>query len=136
MVEFSPGQVAELLGVSVDTVRRWCDDGRLATTRSAAGHRAIPKAALAEYLTSTDVAWEPAAAMAQSARNRFTGIVTRVERDAITALVELRAGPHRIVSLMTAEAVEDLGLEPGDLAVAAVKSTNVVIEVPPGPGRP
>ena len=135
MSEFTPGQVAELLGVSVDTVRRWSDDGRLTTSRSAAGHRVIPGAALAEYLTGTDVAWEPAATMAQSARNRLTGIVTRVERDAITALVELRAGPHRIVSLMTAEAVDDLGLEPGDLAVAAVKSTNVVIEVPPTAGR-
>lgn len=135
MSEFTPGQVAELLGVSVDTVRRWSDDGRLTTSRSSAGHRVIPGAALAEYLSGTDVAWEPAATMAQSARNRFTGIVTRVERDAITALVELRAGPHRIVSMMTAEAVDDLGLEPGDLAVAAVKSTNVVIEVPPSGGR-
>ncbi|MGI9579004.1 MAG: TOBE domain-containing protein, partial [Microthrixaceae bacterium] len=99
------------------------------------GHRSIPGPVLAEYLSDTDVAWEPAATIAQSARNRFTGIVTRVEVDRITALVELRAGPHRIVSLMTAEAVEDLGLAPGDLAVAAVKSTNVVIEVPPAGSR-
>ncbi|MCP4434843.1 MAG: excisionase family DNA-binding protein [Actinomycetia bacterium] len=130
MSEFSVGEVADLLGVSVDTVRRWCDDGRLDTTRRGGGHRLIPGAGLAEYLTTTDVAWEPEATMAQSARNRFTGIVTRVERDKVTALVELRAGPHRIVSLMTAEAVDDLGLAPGELAVAAVKSTNVVIEVP------
>lgn len=136
MSEFSPSQVAELLGVSADTVRRWCDDGRLETTRSAGNRRVIPGAGLARYLGRTEVAWEPDAARAQSARNRFTGIITRVESDTITALVELRAGPHRIVSLMTREAVDELGLEPGDLAVAAVKSTNVVIEVPPNPARP
>ena len=105
MSDFSPSQVADLLGVSVDTVRRWCDDGRLATTRSGGGHRVIPGAALAEYLTGTEVAWEPATAMSQSARNRFTGIVTRVERDNVAALVELRAGPHRIVSLMTTQSM-------------------------------
>ena len=99
------------------------------------GHRVIPGPALARYLAGTDVAWEPQATLAQSARNRFTGVVTRVEVDSVAALVELRAGPHRIVSLMTAEAVEELGLEPGELAVAAVKSTNVVVEVPPTGSR-
>lgn len=135
MSEYSVGQVADLVGVSPDTIRRLCDDGSLATTRSKGGHRVIPGPALAEYLSSTDVAWEPAATIAQSARNRFTGIITRVEVDKITALVELRAGPHRIVSLMTAEAVAELGLAPGELAVAAVKSTNVVVEVPPPGSR-
>jgi molybdopterin-binding protein len=135
MSEYSVGQVADLVGVSSDTVRRLCDEGTLETTRSAGGHRVIPGPALARYLSGTEVAWEPEAVLAQSARNRFTGIVTRVEKDSVTALVELRAGPHRIVSLMTAEAVEELELAPGELAVAAVKSTNVVIEVPPGTGR-
>ena len=135
MSEYSVGQVADLVGVSPDTVRRLCDDGTLQTNRSKGGHRYIPGPALAAYLSGTDVAWEPEATLAQSARNRFTGIVTRVEADSITALVELRAGPHRIVSLMTAEAVEELGLAPGELAVAAVKSTNVVIEVPPAGSR-
>lgn len=72
---------------------------------------------------------EIAAVIAQSARNRFTGIVTRVVKDTVAAQVEIQAGPHRLVSLMTAEAVDDLGLEPGMLAVAAVKATNVVVEV-------
>ena len=75
-------------------------------------------------------AYEPDSLPAQSARNRFTGIVTRVERDKLIAIVEIQAGPHRLVSLMTREAADELDLQPGDLAVAAVKSTNVVVEVP------
>jgi molybdopterin-binding protein len=69
----------------------------------------------------------------ESARNRFAGIVTRVEKDGVTALVEIQAGPHRVVSLMTREAADELRLAPGDLAVAAVKATNVVVEVPRRP---
>ena len=106
------------------------DDGTLETRRTKGGHRAIPGPALARYLSGTDVAWEPRATLAQSARNRFTGIVTRVERDGVSAVVELRAGPHRLVSLMTREAADELGLEPGELAVAAVKATSVIVEVP------
>lgn len=128
--DYRPGQVADLLGVSVDTVRRWCDEGRLGTTRSPGGHRIVTGAELARFLTDRADAWEPAGLPAQSARNRFTGIVTRVERDGLTAVVEIQAGPHRVVSLMTAEAAEELALEPGDLAVAAVKATTVVVEVP------
>jgi len=127
---YRPGQVAELLGVSVDTVRRWCDEGRLQTTRSAGGHRMVSGKDLARHLTERADAYEPDSLPAQSARNRFTGIVTRVERDALTAVVELQAGAHRVVSLMTREAADDLALEPGDLAVAAVKATTVVVEVP------
>lgn len=130
--DYRPSQVAELLGVSADTVRRWCDEGRLATTRSAGGHRLVSGPDLARYLAEQAHAYEPDTLSAQSARNRFTGIVTRIERDKLTAVVELRAGPHRIVSLMTREAADELALEPGDLAVAAVKSTNVVVEVPRG----
>ncbi len=127
---YRPGQVAELLGVSVDTVRRWCDEGRLKTTRSPGGHRLVPGKALAGYLGEQADAYEPDSLPVQSARNRFTGIVTRVERDRLTAIVEIQAGPHRVVSLMTREAADELALEPGDLAVAAVKATAVVIEVP------
>jgi molybdopterin-binding protein len=127
---YRPGQVADLLGVSVDTVRRWCDEGRLATTRSAGGHRTIDGAALAEYLRQSDRAHEPDSQIGRSARNSFTGIVTSVERDKVTAVVELRAGSYRLVSLMTREAADELALEPGDLAVAVVKATNVIVEVP------
>jgi molybdopterin-binding protein len=123
-------QVAELLGVSVDTVRRWCDEGRLTVTKTAGGHRSVEGADLARYLREQAKAYEPDSVMPQSARNRFTGIVTRVERDKITALVEIHAPPHRLVSLMTREAADELDLQPGDLATAAVKSTNVVVEIP------
>lgn len=127
---YRPAQVAELLGVSVDTVRRWCDSGRLETVRSDGGHRLVAGADLARYLTEQDSAYEPDSLPVQSARNRFTGIVTRVERDGVSAVVEILAGSHRIVSLMTREAADDLALEPGDLAVAAVKATTVMVEVP------
>jgi len=129
MASYRPGQVAELLGVSVDTVRRWCDEGRLATTRSGGGHRMIDGGALAEYLRESDPAYE-ADSVGQSARNRFTGIVTRVDRDKIVAVVELRSRAHRLVSLMTREAADELGLAPGDLAVAVVKASSVIVEVP------
>ena len=127
---YRPGQVADLLGVSVDTVRRWCDDGRLATTRSEGGHRLVPGAELARHLLEQESAFEPESIPTQSARNRFTGIVTRVERDKLVALVEIHAGPHRLVAMMTREAADEMALEPGDMAVAAVKSTAVTIEVP------
>lgn len=129
-VSYRPAQVAELLGVSVDTVRRWSDSGRLASSRSEGGQRQIGGTDLVRFLETTPRPPEPEAFVAQSARNRFTGIVTRVQRDSVVAIVELQAGPHRIVSMMTTEAVDELGLEPGVLAVAAVKSTNVVVEVP------
>lgn len=130
---YRPGEAADLLGVSVDTIRRWCDEGRLATTRSAGGHRLIAGVDLARYLGEQAPAYEPGSLPAQSARNRFAGIVTRIEREGLTAIVEVRAGPHRVVSLMTAEALDDLELETGDLAVAVVKATTVMVEVPPVP---
>lgn len=130
VTEYGTGQVAELLGVSVDTVRRWCDEGRLKTARSSGGHRTVDGADLARYLTEQARAYEPDSVMSQSARNRFTGIVTRVETDKLTAVVEIHAPPHRLISLMTREAVDELGLEPGDLATAVVKSTNVIVEIP------
>jgi molybdopterin-binding protein len=133
MASYTPTQVGELLGVSPDTVRRWCDEGRLAATRSSGGHRQVSGRELARYLSEQTKAFEPASVFGQSARNRFTGIVTRVQRDKLTAVVEIHVGRHRLVSLMTREAVDELGLKPGDLATAAVKSTTVVVEVPPGP---
>jgi molybdopterin-binding protein len=126
---YRPGQVAELLGVSVDTVRRWTDAGRIKTVRRPGAQRLIDGADLARFLQETGGSHEPDGAATQSARNRFTGIVTRVIKDKVAAQVEIHAGNHRIVSLMTREAVDELGLAPGVLAVAAVKSTNVVVEV-------
>jgi len=130
MTEYRTSQVAELLGVSGDTIRRWCDEGKLKTNRSGGGHRTVDGADLARYLTEQTKAYEPDSLLAQSTRNRFTGIVTRVERDKVAAVVEIHAPPHRIVSLLTREAVDELDLKPGDLATAAVKSTNVIIEIP------
>jgi len=130
MPEYSSGQIAELLGVSADTVRRWCDGGRLPTSRSERGHRFVDGAALARFLREHAPQAGSVVLSEQSARNRFVGIVTAVVVDRVAAKVELQAGPHRIVSLMTSEAAEELGLEPGMLAVASVKSTNVVVEVP------
>jgi molybdopterin-binding protein len=130
MASFRLGQVAELLGVSVDTVRRWVDAGRLPAERTNGGQRMVEGAVLAEFVTSLRHAPDPDAVMAQSARNRFTGIVTRVAKDEIVAQVELQCGPHRVVSLMTREAADELELAPGVLAVAIVKATNVVVELP------
>lgn len=131
MTSYTTAQVADLLGVSADTVRRWGDEGRLKVDRADGGHRSVDGRDLARYLSEQDAAYEPDSAMSQSARNRFTGIITRVERDTLVALVEIHAPPHRLVSLMTREAADELDLQPGQLATAAVKSTNVVVDVPP-----
>ena len=130
MSELRIGQAAELLGVSADTVRRWADDGRLPTRRTTGGQRIVDGAALAALAVEQAKTPEAGTIVGQSARNRFTGIVTRVVKDKVAAQVEIQAGPHRVVSLMTREAADELGLEPGALAVAAMKATNVVIEVP------
>jgi molybdopterin-binding protein len=122
------GRAAELLGVSPDTVRRWTDSGRLPARRTG-GERVIEGADLARLLTeSAPPGDEPP--VLESARNRFPGIVTRVQKDGLVAVVHIQAGPHEVTSMMTREAADELGIEPGDLAVAVVKSTNVVVEVP------
>jgi molybdopterin-binding protein len=115
--------------VSVDTVRRWCDEGRLATRRSGGGHRTIAGADLATYLREHAPHQDDSVPVVRSARNRFEGIVLDVKRDTLTAVVEIQAGPHRVVSLMTREAADELALEPGDLATAVVKATTVIVEV-------
>jgi molybdopterin-binding protein len=130
MPSYRTSQVAELLAVSPDTVRRWGDEGRLKVAKAAGGHRSVDGRDLARYLSEQADAYEPDSVLSQSARNRFTGIITRVERDTLVALVEIHAPPHRLVSLMTREAADELNLQPGDLATAAVKSTNVVVEIP------
>lgn len=120
-------QAAELLGVSDDTLRRWADGGRLRTTTDAQGRRAVDGAELARFAEQLA---GPAPAARESARNHFRGLVTRVVKDTVMAQVELQAGPFRVVSLVSREAVDQLGLRPGVLAVASVKSTNVVLSLP------
>lgn len=124
MTVFRISEVASLLDVSSDTVRRWVDSGRLAAERDEHGHRIVSGVDLAAFVRS------PAGVdgMQSSARNRMRGIVTDVVRDAVMAKVEIQAGPYRLISLMSREAADDLGLETGVLAVAVVKSTNVVVE--------
>jgi molybdopterin-binding protein len=126
------GQAAELLDVSVETIRRWESSGRIRTERSSGGQRMVPLSEVGRVLGDrrADRRVTSRPIVAQSARNRFSGIVTRIERDRVAAVVEVQCGPHRLVSLMTAEAVDDLGLAVGDEAVCAVKATNVVVEVP------
>jgi molybdopterin-binding protein len=128
---FTVREAAELLGVSDDTVRRWADAGRLTLTDRGGGHRGVDGAALAELARS--LADEPVpGGTAVSARNRLVGIVTSVTRDTVMAQVELQCGPYRVVSLMSREAADELGLEPGVRALASIKSTNVVVELPRG----
>ena len=124
------GQAAEMLQVSVETLRRWETDGRLRMVRSAGGQRLIDVEEVSRVLDERRKAATDRPIIAQSARNRFPGIVTRIERDGVAAVVEVIAGPHRLVSLMTAEAVEELDLKVGDEAVCVVKSTNVIVEIP------
>jgi molybdopterin-binding protein len=122
--------VADLLGVSTDTVRRWADGGRLRSRRTAGGQRVIDATDVARFADEMASPAEAETKTRQSARNRFAGIVTRVKKDAVMAQVEVRCGPHRVVSLMTREAADELDLAPGVVVVANVKSTNVVVEVP------
>ena len=131
MQYYRSGQLAELLGVSADTVRRWCDEGKLETVRTEGGHRVVEGTELARFVREVDEAYEPEQLRLQSARNRFNGVVTRVERDKLTAIIELRAGRFRIVSLLTREAADALELEEGDMASAVVKATDVIIEITP-----
>ena len=119
-----------MLGVTVDTIRRWAEAGRLTVTRSDGGQRLVPIDEVTRLIAERRLSTADRPIVAQSARNRFAGIVTRIEKDRVAAVVEVLAGPHRLVSLMTAEAVTEMGLKIGDEAICVVKSTNVVVEVP------
>ena len=133
MTTFRVREAAELLGVSDDTVRRWIDAGRLTSTTDAGGRNVVAGADLAAFAQTLAAAGDHPAlgpVRSESARNRFVGLVTRVVRDKVMAQVELQCGPFRVVSLMSREAADELALEPGVTAVAAVKSTNVVVEIP------
>jgi molybdopterin-binding protein len=124
------GQAAEMLQVSIETLRRWESEGRLRMDRSAGGQRIVPIEEVTRLLAERRSQPVERPIAAGSARNRFPGIVTRIEKDRVAAVVEVIAGPHRMVSLMTAEAVDELGLQVGDEAVCVVKATNVIVEVP------
>jgi molybdopterin-binding protein len=124
---------ADLLGVSDDTVRRWIDDGALPVEQDQSGRKVIPGEALAEFAVShSGAAPKDPLNVASSARNRFTGLVTKVIVDGVMAQVEMKCGPFTVVSLMSAEAARELNLAPGSLAVAVVKATTVIVETPGG----
>ncbi len=130
MPAYRISQVAELLGVSDDTVRRWIDAGVLPVQRDESKRQVVDGVALAEFSRQRAHAAPDPSGTQRSARNRMVGLVTSVVTDKVMAQVELQCGPHRVVSLLSSEAVADLGLEPGVLAVAVIKSTNVVVERP------
>lgn len=132
MPAYRISRAAKLMGVSPDTMRRWADAGRVKTLAGAGGHRYVDGADLARLAIDLAGDQDRERAKGQSARNHLSGIVTRVTRDQVAAQVELQAGPYRLVSLITREAADDLALEPGMVADAVVKATNVSIEVPPG----
>ena len=124
-------EAAALLGVGDDTLRRWIDGGRIAANTDASGRMVVDGPALAALAQELSASIEDdGARRRESARNRFTGLVTRVTKDTVMAQVDIQAGPYRIVSLMSREAADDLELEPGVLASAVVKATNVVVELP------
>lgn len=133
MPVFRIKEAASLLGVSDDTLRRWAEGGRIPTTTDDSGRLGVDGAALARFAEESAQAAAPISngpVVAESMRNRFTGLVTHVVRDTVMAQVEIQAGPHRVVALLSSEAVDELGLAPGVLAVAAVKATNVSVEIP------
>jgi molybdopterin-binding protein len=128
--EFRVTEAAALLGVSDDTVRRWAESGRITLVGSPARVPGEQLAALAGELAAESALHTAFPSSRASARNRLTGLVTRVTRDGVMAQVEVQAGPFRVVSLMSREAADELGLEPGVLATASIKATNVVVELP------
>jgi molybdopterin-binding protein len=124
------GDAAEMLGVSVDTLRRWGKEGKLKVVRTAGDQRVVSRAEVGRLMSERRKPGSDRPIVGQSARNRFAGVITRVEKDRVAAVVEVQAGPHRLVSLMTAEAVEELNFKVGDEVVAVVKATNVIVEIP------
>jgi molybdopterin-binding protein len=123
-------EAAALLGVSDDTLRRWIDQGRLRSVVLDNGRKAVSGTELAAFAQQMTETAETGATVAASARNRMKGIVTRVLKDGVMAQVDMQAGPFRITSLMSRESADELGLEVGSVAVASIKSTHVVVEIP------
>ena len=127
VADYRIGQAANVVGVRVETLRRWERDGKLATVRTPGGQRLVPAAEVARLLAERRAA-PPQGSV--SRRNAFPGVITKVTMDKVSALVEIQAGPHRVVSLITREAADELALKPGMEALATVKATSVMIEVP------
>ncbi|MYT33980.1 TOBE domain-containing protein [Streptomyces sp. MspMP-M5] len=135
MPSYSIGQAARLLGVSSETVRRWADGGQLRMDRDGAGNRVIDGVSLAAFAKERALGQHPVPGeIRTSVRNAFAGIVTAVTLDDVIAQVEIQSGPHRVVSVVSREAVEDLGIEVGVEATARVKSTHVHVDRPAGRG--
>jgi molybdopterin-binding protein len=120
------GEAAELLGVRVETLRRWGRDGKLAMDRTTGGQRIVPAAEVARLMAERR---ERRSIAAASRRNAFPGVITRVVKDRVTASVEIQAGPHRVLALITREAADEMGLKPGMEATATVKATSVMVEL-------
>jgi molybdopterin-binding protein len=127
MSDYRIGRAAEAIGVRVETLRRWERDGKLTTVRTPGGQRMVPAAEVARLLAERRAGRPQGSA---SRRNAFPGVITKVTRDKVSTLVEIQSGPHRIVSLITREAADELDLKPGMEAVATVKATSVMVEVP------
>ena len=127
--DYRIGEAAKLLGVRVETIRRWEREGRLESSRTPGGQRRVSATEVARLLSEQRQQETPEVG-AQSIRNHFPGVIVAVAKDEVAATVEIMAGPHRILSLLTREAVDELGLEPGMPAIAAVKATNVSVELP------
>jgi molybdopterin-binding protein len=123
------GEAAELLGVRVETLRRWERDGRLRTERTSGGQRRVPATEVARLIAEQQPKQQIAAA---SARNRFPGVITDVKVEGLAATVEIQAGSNRVLAFITREAVEEMGLQPGMQAVATVKATSVMVNLPEG----
>ncbi|NED99822.1 TOBE domain-containing protein [Phytoactinopolyspora halotolerans] len=130
MPYFRISEAARLLGVSDDSVRRWADQERLSIVQDGAGRMVIDGVELARVAQQLVPSEAALPAPAESARNHFPGLVTSVRKDGVMAQVEIQAGPHRVVSLMSREAAEELGLDVGVAAIASVKATNVVVDLP------
>ncbi|HET9671878.1 MAG TPA: TOBE domain-containing protein [Actinomycetota bacterium] len=127
MADYRIGQAADVLGVRVETLRRWERAGKLRTERTAGGQRIVPAAEVSRLLAERRAGRSSGAV---SRRNAFPGVITKVTRDTVSALVEIQAGPHRVVSLITREAADELDLQPGMEAIATVKATSVMVELP------
>ncbi len=132
MTQLRISDAARYLGISDDTLRRWIDSGLVGSSKDSSGRAVVDALELAGLARRNAVLPGDPSDIGRSARNRFVGIVTDIVLDTVMAQVELQCGPHRVVSLMSSEAVRDLGLEKGSIAIAVVKATTVIIETPGG----